>query len=67
MLLKAIKAAGSTDSAKVKAEIMKMDFPGVAKHVKFNAKGDSGSSYIAYKVEGDKFVPYWSPDKGLLK
>jgi branched-chain amino acid transport system substrate-binding protein len=67
VLLKAIKAAGSTDSAKVKAEIMKMDFPGVAKQIKFNAKGDSGSSYIAYKVVGDQFVPYWSPEKGLLK
>ncbi len=67
VLLKAIKAAGTTDSAKVKAEIMKMDFPGVAKNIKFNAKGDSGSSYIAYKVEGDKFVPYWTPEKGVLK
>ena len=67
VLLKAIKAAGTTDSAKVKAEIMKMDFPGVAKNIKFNAKGDSGSSYIAYKVVGDTFVPYWAPDKGLLK
>jgi len=67
VLLKAIKAAGTTDSAKVKAEIMKMSFPGVAKDIKFNAKGDSGSSYIAYKVVGDEFVPYWAPDKGLLK
>ena len=67
VLLKAIKAAGTTDSAKVKAEIMKMSFPGVAKNIKFNEKGDSGSSYIAYKVVGDKFVPYWSPEKGLLK
>ena len=66
VLLKAIKAAGSTDPAKIKAEIMKMDFPGVAKHIKFKPNGDSGSSYIAYKVEGDKFVPYWSPEKGLL-
>jgi len=67
VLLKAIKAAGSTDPAKIKAEIMKMDFDGVAKHITFNEKGDSGSSYIAYKVEDGKFVPYWSPEKGLLK
>jgi branched-chain amino acid transport system substrate-binding protein len=67
VLLKAIKAAGSTDPDKIKAEIMKMDFDGVAKHIKFNAKGDSGSSYIAYKVENGKFVPFWSPDKGLLQ
>jgi len=67
VLLKAIKASGSTDPKKIKAEIMKMNFPGVAKNIKFKANGDSGSSYIAYKVEGDKFVPYWSPEKGLLK
>lgn len=67
VLLKAIKAAGSTDPAKIKAEIMKMDFNGVAKRIKFKANGDSGSSYIAFKVENGKFVPYWHPEKGLLK
>lgn len=66
-LLKAIKAAGTTDSAKVKAELMKLDYQGVAKHIKFNSKGDSGSSYIAFKVVGDKFVPYWEPVNGLIK
>ena len=66
-LLNAIKAAGSTDSKKVKAELMKLDFQGVAKHIKFRANGDSGSSYIAYKVVGDKFVPYWEPVNGLIK
>jgi len=67
VLLNAIKAAGSTDPAGIKAEIMKMDFDGVAKRIKFNEKGDSGSSYIAYKVEGGKFEPFWSPEKGLLR
>ena len=66
-LLKAIKAAGSTDPKKVKAELMKLDYPGVAKHVKFKANGDSGSSYIAFKVVGDQFVPYWEPKNGLIK
>ena len=66
-LLYAIKAAGSTDPKLVKAELMKLDFQGVAKKIKFNAKGDSGSSYIAYKVVGDKFVPYWEPVNGLIK
>jgi branched-chain amino acid transport system substrate-binding protein len=67
VLLSAIKAAGSTDPAKIKAELMKMDFQGAAKKIKFNEKGDSGSSYIAFKVEGGKFVPYWTPEKGNLK
>ncbi len=66
-LLKAIKAAGSTDSAKVKAELMKLDYDGVSKHVKFRANGDSGSAYIAFKVTGGEFVPYWEPVKGLIK
>jgi len=67
VLLQAIKNAGSTEPAKIKAEIMKMDFDGVAKRIKFRANGDSGSSYIAYKVVNGQFVPYWAPDKGLLK
>jgi len=67
VLLQAIKNSGSTDPAKIKAEIMKMDFDGVAKRIKFKANGDSGSSYIAFKVTNGEFVPYWHPEKGLLK
>jgi len=66
-LLKAIKAAGSTDPKKVKAEMLRLDYDGASKHVKFNKNLDSGSSYIAFKVVNGEFVPYWSPDKGLLK
>jgi len=66
-LLTAIKAAGSTDPAKVKAEMMKMDYQGVAKRIKFMENGDTGSNYIAFKVVDDIFVPYWDPEKGLLK
>jgi len=66
-LLKAIKAAGSTDPAKIKAALMNLDYQGVAKHVKFRANGDSGSSYIAFKIENAEFVPYWEPENGLIK
>ena len=66
-LLKAIKAAGSTDPKKVKAEMLKLDYDGASKHVKFNKNLDSGSAYIAYKVVNGEFVPYWSPSEGLLK
>ena len=31
------------------------------------ANADSGSSYIAFKVTNGEFVPYWHPEKGLLK
>lgn len=67
VLLNAIKAAKSTDAAKVKAEIMKMDFQGASKQVKFRANGDSGSAYIAFKIENGEYHPYWSPDQGFLK
>ncbi|MFK5926285.1 MAG: branched-chain amino acid ABC transporter substrate-binding protein [Desulfuromusa sp.] len=66
-LLKAIKAAGTTDPKKVKAEMLKLDYDGASKHVKFNKNLDSGSAYIAYKVVNGEFVPYWSPSEGLLK
>lgn len=66
-LLKAIKAAGTTDPPKVKAEMLKLDYDGASKHVKFDKNLDSGSAYIAFKVVNGEFVPYWSPDKGFLK
>jgi len=67
VLLTAIKNAKSTDPAKIKAEIMKMDFQGASKHIRFKPNGDSGSSYIAFKIINGKYVPYWSPEKGFLK
>ncbi|WP_027720403.1 branched-chain amino acid ABC transporter substrate-binding protein [Maridesulfovibrio zosterae] len=64
--LKAVKAAGSTDPEKVKAELMKLDYDGATKHIKFKANGDSGSNYIIRKVEGGKFINYWNPATGKL-
>ena len=66
-LLRSIKAAGSTDPAKVKAELMKLDYDGASKHVKFEENGDSGSSYIAFQIKNGEYVPYWTPEKGILK
>ncbi|MBI9084715.1 MAG: branched-chain amino acid ABC transporter substrate-binding protein [Desulfobacterales bacterium] len=66
-LLTAIKNAKSTDPAKVKAELLKLDYQGASKHMKFRANGDSGSSYIAYKITGGEYVPYWTPEMGILK
>ncbi len=66
VLLRAIKNAKSTDSAKVKAEIMKIDYQGASKHVKFRPNGDSGSSYIAFKIENGEYKPYWDPAQGFL-
>jgi len=66
-LLMAIKNGGSTDPKKIKAELMKLDFQGASKHIKFKANGDSGSSYIAFKIENGEYHPYWAPDKGYWK
>ncbi len=63
-LLKSIKAAGSTDPEKVKAEMLKLDYQGAAKHIKFDKNLDSGSSYITYVVKNGEFVPYWSQADG---
>jgi branched-chain amino acid transport system substrate-binding protein len=67
VLLRAIQNAKSTDPAKIKAEIMKMDFQGASKRIRFNEKGDSGSSYIAYKIENGVYDVYWHPETGFYK
>ena len=66
VLLSAIKKAKSTDPAKIKAAIMKMDFQGATKKIKFKANGDSGSDYVIWKVDGGEFKNYWNPATGKL-
>ncbi len=66
VLLKAIKQAKSTDPAKIKAEIMKMDTGGATKHIKFRENGDSGSDYVIWTVDGGQFKTYWNPATGKL-
>lgn len=64
--LKAVKAAGTTAPEKVKEEMMKLDYDGATKHIKFKPNGDSGSNYIIRKVKDGKFVNYWNPATGEL-
>ncbi|MCP4694338.1 MAG: ABC transporter substrate-binding protein, partial [Desulfobacterales bacterium] len=64
VFLNAVKNAGSTDPAKVKAEIMKMDFEGASKRIKFKANGDSSSNYIVFLIKDGKYTKYWDPAKG---
>jgi branched-chain amino acid transport system substrate-binding protein len=66
VLLTAIKKAGSTDPAKIKAEIMKMNFQGASKYIKFMPNGDSGSDYVIWKVDNGEFKSYWNPTTGKL-
>ncbi len=65
-LLTAIKRAGSTDPDDIKAEIMKMDFDGASKRVKFFDNGDSSSNYIVQAVKDGEFVNFWNPATGEL-
>ena len=66
VLLKAIERAGSTDAEALKAEIMKMDFDGASKRVKFFENGDSSSNYIVQVVKDGEFVNFWDPATGEL-
>ncbi|CAB5141250.1 Branched-chain amino acid ABC transporter, substrate-binding protein LivJ (TC 3.A.1.4.1) [Olavius algarvensis associated proteobacterium Delta 3] len=67
VLLNAIKKANSTDPKKIKKQIMKMNFQGASKFVKFRPNGDSGSDYVGYKIENGEYIVYWTPQKGILK
>jgi len=58
---KAVKMAGSTDPAKVKAALLKLKYQGASKKVKFNKKGDSGSSYVAFVIEDGEYKLHWTP------
>jgi len=63
-LLAAIKAAKSTDPAKIKAELIKGEMQGASKKIKFQANGESGSNYIIRVVKDGKFANYWDPQTG---
>jgi len=63
-LLTAIKAAKSTKADAIRAELMKLNLAGASKTIKFQENGDSGSNYVIFKVEGDKFKEFWNPATG---
>ncbi|WP_419786420.1 branched-chain amino acid ABC transporter substrate-binding protein [Pseudodesulfovibrio sp.] len=58
--LNAVKAAGTTDPAKVREQLTKLKFTGASKEISYNDKGDSGSNYTVYQIKDGKFVPYWN-------
>lgn len=66
VVLSAVKKAKSTDPAKIRAEMMKMNFEGATKRIKFMKNGDSGSSYAIWVVKDGKFNTYWNPTTGKL-
>lgn len=62
--LLAVKAAGSADPDKVRAELLKVEFDGASKKMKYKANGDSGSNYVIQQVKGGKFTNFWNPETG---
>lgn len=62
--LKAIKEMDSTDPDDMKEAIMRMDYDGATKRIRFMTNGDSGSNYIIRKVDGGKFINFWNPESG---
>jgi len=63
-LLSAIKAAKTTDPAKIKAELLKMNRDGASKKIHFAANGEAGSNYIIRVIKDGKFINYWDPQTG---
>lgn len=61
----AVKAAGSTDPDKVREALLKLDFDGASKHMKYAENGDSGSNYIIRVVKDGKFLNFWNPETGV--
>jgi branched-chain amino acid transport system substrate-binding protein len=64
ILLGAIKAAGSTESAKVEPVIRSTTWKGATGDIKIDEKGDRAGGHIVWIVKGGNFVPYWDPLTG---
>ena len=56
MLLEAIKAAGTTDSAAVKDELYKLNYPGVTGDTQFDEIGDFHKAFVKVEIQDGKFV-----------
>lgn len=56
MLLEAIKAAGTTDSAAVKDELYKLNYPGVTGDTQFDEIGDVHKAFVKVEIQDGKFV-----------
>ncbi len=56
MLLTAIEKAGTTDSAKVREELQKIDYPGITGQTTFNDIGDVQKEFVKGTVKDGVFV-----------
>ncbi|MBC16143.1 MAG: branched chain amino acid ABC transporter substrate-binding protein [Desulfovibrio sp.] len=58
--MRAVKAAGTTDFDAVREALLKTEFVGASKLLKYEENGDSGSNYTVYIIKDGKFQPYWN-------
>jgi len=62
IMLKAIEAAGTTESKAVINKLHSMEFSGTLGNIKFDAKGDvTVAPYVVWITKNGKFVEYWKP------
>ncbi|GAB4267028.1 MAG: branched-chain amino acid ABC transporter substrate-binding protein [Deferrisomatales bacterium] len=64
VLLEAVAKVGADDPDKLAEAIRGIRRQGASKFLRFDAKGDSGSTYKVLVVKDNRFVPYWDPDTG---
>lgn len=62
--MKAVKIAGTTDTAKVADILRNTTWNGVSGKIKFDEKGDRKLAHVIWVVKNGKFVPYWDPLTG---
>ena len=58
--MRAVKTAGTTDFDAVREALLKTEFVGASKLLKYEENGDSGSNYTVYIIKDGKFQPYWN-------
>jgi branched-chain amino acid transport system substrate-binding protein len=64
-LVEAIQSAGSTDPAKVRAALAKVDFESLYGHVAFGDTGQIALPQTMIQVQSDRLVPIYGP-KGFI-
>ena len=62
--MKAVRNAGTTDTAKVAETLRNTTWTGVSGKIKFDEKGDRKLAHVIWIVKNGEFVPYWDPLTG---
>jgi branched-chain amino acid transport system substrate-binding protein len=59
--LKAVKNAGTTETATIAKTLRNTTWSGITGKIKFDEKGDRKLAHVVWIVKDGKFVPYWDP------